>query len=135
MAGGFRAIVAHRSARIFFSICSKGTQAQQFFWDNPLFPSAHGTTPQEALQKLDVKLGLLYQFENGNGVSNWKAQSRFVLKAQYDSEPGEERCWYDVSWSDIIQDLRSTSIYFYDDSKNKSDDTIRRNLNALIKFK
>lgn len=89
----------------------QGTETQAFLGDNPLFPSAYGATPQEALQKLDAKIGLLYQFEPSTSRSRWKAKSRFVLKAQYDAEPGEARGWYDVSWSDIVQDLRSNEHY------------------------
>lgn len=137
--GGFRAIIAHRSSTDFlFDMLEgddlQGTQAQEFFWDNPLFPSAHGTTPQEALQKLDEKLGLLYNFEPSDGGYKWKAQSRFVLKAQYDADSGEEGGWYDVSWSGIVQDLHSNSGYFYNDSKAKCSDAVRRDLNALLQF-
>lgn len=138
--GGFRAIVAHRSATDFlFDMLGgddfQGTETQAFLGDNPLFPSAYGATPQEALQKLDAKIGLLYQFEPSKGAYKWKAQSRFVLKAQYDADPGEARGWYDVSWSDIVNDLQSNSSYFYDDSKAKCSDVVRRDLHALVSFK
>ncbi|TCV51405.1 hypothetical protein [Pseudomonas sp. 460] len=138
--GGFRAIVAHRSATDFlFDMLGgddfQGTETQAFLGDNPLFPSARGATPQEALQKLDAKIGLLYQFEPNNGAYKWKAQSRFVLKAQYDAEPGEARGWYDVSWTDIVQDLRSNELYYYEDAKSNCGDTVKRDLHALVSFK
>lgn len=138
--GGFRAIVAHRSATDFlFDMLEgddfQGTETQAFLGDNPLFPSAHGATPQEALQKLDTKIGLLYQFEPSPCGYKWKAKSRFVLRAQYDAEPGEARGWYDVSWSDIVQDLRSNELYYYEDAKSKCGDSVRRDLHALVSFK
>nr|WP_192963495.1 hypothetical protein [Pseudomonas fluorescens]CEK42338.1 hypothetical protein PQBR57_0385 [Pseudomonas fluorescens SBW25] len=138
--GGFRAIVAHRSATDFlFDMLEgddfQGTETQAFLGDNPLFPSAHGATPQEALQKLDAKIGLLYQFEPSPSGYKWIAKRRFVLKAQYDTEPGEERGWYDVSWSDIVQDLRSNKLYYYEDAKSKCGDSVRRDLHALVSFK
>ena len=139
--GGFRAIVAHRSAADFlFDMLDgddfQGTEAQAFLGDNPLFPSAWGATPQEAIQKLDAKLGLLYQFEPNKSGYRWTAQSRFLLRAQYDAdEPGEERGWYDVSWVDIVHDLKSSSPYFYEDSKRSCSDSVKRDLHALISFK
>lgn len=139
--GGFRAIVAHRSAIDFlFDMLEgddiQGTEAQAFLGENPLFPSAWGATPQEAIQKLDEKLGLLYKFEPSSSVYRWTAQNRFSLKAQYDAdEPGEERGWYDVSWVNIVHDLKSRSSYFYEDSKRSCGDSIKRDLNALISFK
>lgn len=138
--GGFRAIVAHRSATDFlFDMLQggdfEGTEAQAFLGENPLFPSAWGRTPQEALMKLDAKLGLLYQFEPRNGAYKWKAQRRFELKAQYDAEPGEARSWYDVQWDDVVQDLQSSSAYYYEDSKADCGDSVKRDLHALLSFK
>lgn len=138
--GGFRAIVAHRTATDFlFDMLDgddfQGTEAQAFLGDNPLFPAAWGSTPQEALQKLDAKLGLLYHFEASTGSYKWKATRRFELKAQYDADPGEERGWYDVSWVDIVGDLKSSSLYFYEDSKASCSDSEKRDLHALINFK
>src|SRR3990167_6661981 len=74
--GGFRAIVAHRSATEFlFGMLDGGdfeaTEAMAFLGDNPLFPSSTGATPQEALQNLSDKLGLLYQFEPSTGTFKW----------------------------------------------------------------
>lgn len=138
--GGFRAIVAHRSASDFlFDMLEgddfQGTEAQAFLGDNPLFPASWGSTPQEALQKLDAKLGLLYSFEASTGSYKWKAARRFELKAQYDADPGEERGWYDVSWVDIVGDLKSSSLYFYEGSKACCTHTEKRDLHALINFK
>jgi hypothetical protein len=137
--GGFRAIVAHRSATDFlFDMLEgddiQGTETQAFFGDNPLFPAAYGATPQEALQKLDQKIGLMYQFEPGNGEFGWEAKRRFVLKAQYDADDGEERGWYDVSWTDIVDNLKSTSTYYYENSKAQCGDSEKRDLHALVSF-
>lgn len=138
--GGFRAIVAHRSAADFlFDMLEgddfQGTEAMAFLGDNPLFPSATGKTPQEALEKLNAKLGLLYSFEPSASVYKWKAIRRFELKAQYNAEPGKERGWYDVSWVDIVGDLKSSSLYWYEDSKASCSDSEKRDLHALINFK
>lgn len=138
--GGFRAIVAHRSATDFlFGMLDGGdfeaTEAMAFLGDNPLFPSAIGATPQEALQNLSAKLGLLYQFETSTGAFKWKATSRFQLKAQYDADPGEDRGWYDVSWLDIVQDLRSKELYYYESAKSDCGESVKRDLHALITFK
>jgi hypothetical protein len=138
--GGFRAIVAHRSATDFlFGMLDGGdfeaTEAMAFLGDNPLFPSAIGATPEEALQNLSAKLGLLYQFETSTGAFKWKATSRFQLKAQYDADPGEDRGWYDVSWVDIVGDLKSSALYYYEDCKAKCNDSEKRDLHALVNFK
>lgn len=100
--GGFRAIVAHRSATDFlFGMLEgsdlEGTEAQAFLGENPLFPSAWGKTPLEALQKLDAKLGILYLFEpTPKRAYTWEAHPQFELKAQYDAEPSEVQTWYNV---------------------------------------
>ena len=138
--GGFRAIVAHRSATDFlFGMLDGGdfeaTEAMAFLGDNPLFPSAIGATPQEALQNLSAKLGLLYQLETSTGAFKWKATRRFQLKAQYDADPGEDRGWYDVSWVDIVGDLQSSALYYYEDCKAKCNDSEKRDLHALVNFK
>jgi hypothetical protein len=137
--GGFRAIVAHRSATDFlFDMLEgddiQGTETQAFLGDNPLFPAAYGATPQEALQNLDQKISLLYDFEPGNGGFGWEAKQRFLLKAQYDADAGEERGWYDVSWIDIVDDLKSATTYYYEDSKAKCGDSHKRDLHALVSF-
>lgn len=138
--GGFRAIVAHRSATDFlFDMLEgddfQGTEAQAFLGENPLFPSATGTTPQQAIQNLNSKLEQIYEFEASSGVYKWKATRRFELKAQYNADPGEERGWYDVSWVDIVGDLKSSSLYWYEDSKASCNDSDKRDLHALINFK
>lgn len=138
--GGFRAIVAHREATDFlFNMLEaddfRGTETQAFLSENPLFPSAHGATPQEALQRLDAKIGILFQFEPGTGSYKWEARSRFVLQAQYDAEPEEPRSYYDVSWEDIVQDLRSNQAYYYESAKSDCGNSVKRDLHALITFK
>ncbi|WP_449122207.1 hypothetical protein [Pseudomonas viridiflava] len=138
--GGFRAIVAHRSTTDFLFDMLGGddfqaTEAMAFLGDNPLFPSATGKTPQEALQSLNAKLELLYTFEPSASVYKWTAIRRFELKAQYRADPGEERGWYDVSWVDIVADLKSSSLYYYEDSKAGCSDIEKRGLHALINFK
>lgn len=138
--GGFRAIVAHRSnADFLFDMLGgtdfEATEAMAFLGENPLFPSAVGKTPQEALQNLNTKLGLLYEFEASDSVYKWKTIRRFDLKAQYDAAPGEERTWYDVSWDDVVNDLKSSSLYYYETSKAESSETEKRDLHALITFK
>ncbi|QOI07911.1 hypothetical protein [Pseudomonas savastanoi] len=138
--GGFRAIVAHRSATDFlFDMLEgddfRGTETQAFLGENPLFPSARGATPQEALQRLDAKIGILYQFEPSTGAYKWEARRRFVLQAQYDGEPDEARSCYDVSWLDIVQDLRSKELYYYESAKSDCGESVKRDLHALITFK
>lgn len=125
--GGFRAIVAHRSAADFLFDKLEGgdfdgTEAQIFLNENPLFPSATGKTPQDALQKLNDKLELLYQFEPNAGVYKWTAIPRFKLQAQYDADPGEDRTWYDVCWNDVVDDLQSDALYFYEDCRDRCSD-------------
>lgn len=138
--GGFRAIVAHRSTADFlFEMLDGGdfeaTEAQAFLGENPLFPSAWGNTPQDAIKKLNAKLALLYKFESSTNVYKWKARARFELKAQYDAAPGEERGWYNVSWSDIVNDLQSDSTYYYEASKDECGGSVKRDLHALRNFK
>lgn len=138
--GGFRAIVAHRSTVEFLfdklgGDDFEGTQAQFFLGENYLFPSSLGATPQEALQKLNAKIGLLYRFEPGTSKFSLEAIRRFELKAQYDVDPGEEQSWYDVTWEKIVNDLRSNELHFYEDSKDNCGVSVKRDLHALISFK
>lgn len=137
--GGFRAIVAHRLAADFLFDKLDGddyeaTEAQAFLGENPLFPSAWGNTPQEAIKKLNAKIALLYEFVPTSDVYKCKAQARFELKAQYDAAPGEDRGWYNVSWNDIVKDLQSESIYYYEASKEKCGNSVKRDLHALRNF-
>lgn len=137
--GGFRAIVTDRSAAefLFEKLAGgdfDGTEAQHFLDDNPLFPSATGKTPQDALQRLSDKLELLYQFEPNSGVYKWTAVPRFKLQAQYDSDPSESGR-YDVCWNNIVDDLESDALNFYESCKNECSDQVRRDLHALINFK
>jgi hypothetical protein len=134
--GGFLAIVAHRATTDFLFDMLEGndlqaTEAMAFLGDNPLFPSATGKTPQEALQKLSAKLELLYSFEFVTSGYKGMAVRRFELKAQYEADPGEEPSWYDVSWFDVVDDLKSGSLYYYQDSKDSCSDSEKRNLHAL----
>ena len=138
--GGFRAIVAHRSAANFLFEKLEGgdfdgTEAQSFLNENPLFPSATGKTPQDALQKLNDKPELIYQFEPNSGVYKWAAIPRFKLQAQYDADPGEARSWYDVCWIDVVNDLQSDALYFYENCRDNCSDRVKRDLHALVNFK
>lgn len=139
--GLYRAIVCHRSACdfIFDNLDGDdldGTQMQSFFWDNALFPSATGNTVQEAVENLESKLKILYTFEKQSGVKKWVALRNFELKAPYDCDDDEDQTFYDVSWLDIINDLKLVSSrYFYESAKEQSSQTKRRDLHALVNFK
>ncbi|ATC60112.1 hypothetical protein [Vibrio anguillarum] len=66
--GAYRAIIGHRSACEFIFDALEGddneaTQMQSFFWSNSLFPSATGSSLQEAISNLDEKLAVMYTFE------------------------------------------------------------------------
>ena len=87
------------------------------------------------MQKLDTKLSLLYRFEPTSSGYKWKIEEQFELKANYDAEPGELPSRYQVSWGDIVQDLNSTSDYFYESAKERCNSTERRDLHALVNFK
>lgn len=137
--GGFRAIVAPRpSTEFLFGMLEgddlEGTEAQSFFAENPLFPSAWGTTASEALKKLNAKLTLLYHFEASTGVYKWKAEPKFSLLANYDSRPGEVPQTYKVSWADVVEDLFGDSTYFYEAAKRSCSATHKRDLHALLNF-
>lgn len=139
--GGFRAIVAHRyDANFLFDRLGgddfAGTQAQAFLNENPLFPSAWGKTPSEAMQKLDNKLGILYRFAFTNeDLTNWKAVPLFDLRAEHDVDPAETASTYQVQWGDILQDLQSDSVHFYDAAVDACNSRHKRNLHALVTFK
>lgn len=138
--GGFRAIIAHRDDSDFlFSMLEgddfAGTQAQDFFADNPLFPSAYGASPSEATQRLEAKLNILYRFERHADVSKWQAKPLFDLSAEYDTDPGESISTYQVAWGDVVEDLKGGPLLFYDDAKNVCNARNKRDLNALINFK
>ncbi|MFA0809475.1 hypothetical protein [Microbulbifer epialgicus] len=138
--GGYRAIVAHRCWVDFLFDKLEGDdldgiQVQLFFTENPLFPAAYGGTASEALENLDKKLGALYKFEPKDGPYRWRAIPRYSLKAQHDCEPGEEQTYYDVDWDDVVSDLRTSSRYFYEDSKENSGPREKRNLHALINYR
>nr|EIU2716803.1 hypothetical protein [Pseudomonas aeruginosa]EIU2862368.1 hypothetical protein [Pseudomonas aeruginosa] len=138
--GGFVAIVANRSVVEFLfekldGDDFDGTEAQHFLWENPLFPSAHGSTPQDALAKLNGKIERLYDFYRGDDRGKLVAARRFSLKAQYDADQGEERDWYDVQWVDVVRDLQTSEAYFYEASKDGCGYSEKRDLNALITFK
>ena len=143
--GGWRAIVAPSAAIefLFEMLCGddiEGTQAQLFLSTNPLFPSAWGKTPSEALQNLDTKLALLYRFESVSAKfrCNWSLVPQFSLLALHDPEPGESPSSYQVEWVDIVQDLRAARAetnYFYDEARDSSSATKMRDLHALVNFK
>ena len=112
-----------------------GTEAQLFFADNPLFPYGFGVTPSNALKDLDRKLGLLYELRSDTGSRDVKAIPKFELRARHDVEPNEPTSWYEVSWDDVVSDLRGSGRYFYEDAKDSATETVRRNLHALLQFK
>lgn len=136
--GSYRAIVAHRS-RVEFLFDKldgddiEGTQAQSFFAENSLFPSASGSTPYEALEKLDKKLGILYRFE-ALEFDRVKAIPNFELSAEDDCAPDEEQTFSNVYWDDVVHDLNSTATYFYENAKEYASARNRRSLFALINF-
>lgn len=137
--GGFRAMVGIRTKVDFlFAMLECGdieaSEAMAFMDENPLFPSATGVTPQEALQNLSAKLDTLYEFKPSEGVYKWEAKKCFELKAQYDTEPDEPQSWYDVAWEDIVADLRTSELFFYEASKSTCSKKEKRNLHALINF-
>lgn len=137
--GGFRAIVAHRLAVDFLFEMLGGdgiesTEARSFLDNNPLFPSATGKTPQDALQKLSDKLELLYQFEPDSVMCKWTAVPRFKLQAQYDADSSESG-HYDVCWDNIVDDLESDAHYFYKRCRAECSGQVRRDLHALVEFK
>ena len=138
--GDFRAIVAPRPATEFlFRMLEggdvEGTEAQEFLWSNPLFPTASGNTPTVALARLDAKLGLLYRFAPWPQGAGWTALPQFTLRAQFDGEPGDAPEWYDVRWEDIVRDLRvSPSRFFYQSSVAACSATRQRDLHALVNF-
>ncbi|WP_205417988.1 hypothetical protein, partial [Pseudomonas savastanoi] len=45
------------------------------------------------------------------------------------------RSCYDVSWLDIVQDLRSKELYYYESAKSDCGESVKRDLHALITFK
>lgn len=108
---------------------------QNFFWDNALFPSAIGNTIKEASDHLDSKLSVLYTFEQQSGGRKWRAIPNFELKAAHDCSDDKEQTFYDVSWLDIINDLKGTGTWFYDEAKEQASPTELRDLHALINFK
>lgn len=137
--GGFRAIVSNRTkVDYLFAMLEGGdieaSEAMAFMDENPLFPSAMGETPQGALQNLSAKLDLLYEFKPSEGVFKWEAKQRFELKAQYDTEPDEPESWYHVSWEDVVGDLRTSELFFYEASKSACSEKEKRNLHALINY-
>lgn len=141
--GGWRAMVAPGTTIDFvFDMLGgddiEGTQMQFFLSDNPLFPSARGQTPSEALGKLDVKLSVLYRFQFLD-KGNWRTVAQFNLLAHHDSDPDDESLSsYQVEWGDVIQDLRSMhseTKYFYDEARDRCSATQMRDLHALLNFK
>lgn len=141
--GGWRAIVAPGAAIEFvFDMLGgddiEGTQAQLFLSVNPLFPSAWGRTPSDALAKLDAKLSVLYRFES-SGTEGWSAEPQFNLLAQHDSDADDEvSSSYQVMWVDVTQDLRTMHAetkYFYDEARDRCSATQMRDLHALLNFK
>jgi len=136
--GSYRAIVAHRTSVDFLfdqlgGDDNDGTQAQYFFADNPLFPSARGSTASEALENLNTKLGILYRFESLK-FNRIEAIPNFRLIAEDDCDSNDEQTFHNVNWDDIVFDLRSSATYFYEHAKEDASTRKRRSLFALINF-
>lgn len=136
---GYRAIVAPRpSIEFLFGKLEgddlDGTEAQSFFAENPLFPSAWGETVSEALEKLNAKLAILYHLEASDSVYKWRAEPKFSLLANYDPNPGKAPLTYQVSWADVVDDLFGHSAYFYEAAKASCSATHKRDLHALLNF-
>lgn len=140
--GGFRAIICHQANVDWLhnrltGDDFEGTQTQAFFGKNPIFPACWGGTASEAIEKLDQKLGILYEFvPTPNGVYKWKCQPKFSIRAQYDCNPGNEIEYYEVSWDMVVEDLHDSfkkdPSWYYESAEDESGPTTYRNLHALL---
>jgi len=135
--GGYRVIALSRtSAEFLFGMLEgddiEGTQAQFFFGENRLFPSAWGSSLGQALCRLSAKLEAMYEITD----KPWRAgvERKFKLLAEYDTEPGKDKSYYEVEFEQVVNDLRSGSCYWYEEAKEKCSLTENRNLHALVNF-
>lgn len=135
--GGYRVIVLHSdSAEFLFGMLGggdiEGTQAQLFFAENSLFPSAWGTSLGQALRRLSAKLEAMYAITDKpcrTGV-----ERKFKLLAEYDTQPGEDKSYYEVEFEKVVNDFRHCGDYWYEEAKEKCSQTERRDLHALVNF-
>jgi hypothetical protein len=135
--GGFRAIVGNRSLVDWcFEIIDgedlAAGELQDFFCENPLFPSSHGGSISGALSALNFKLNSLYEFED-------TPIPKYEMKAQCEADSSGETEEYNVSWDDILTDLfkaqRQQEYHFYSFAKEQASPRRFRNLYALINVK
>ena len=138
---GYFAIILHRSSVDFLFNKLEGddfaaAEAYAFLSECTLIPFSCGSSPQQALKRLNAKLGALYKFESKDaGNEGWKELPNFHLVAEHDIDPGEEQTFYEVEWDSVIQDISGRGTYFYSDAKRKCSARINRDLHALINFK
>ncbi len=138
---GYRAIIGLHSDVTFLTdvLTDPGqgaVQVQYFLGGNPVFPASFGKTVTEALEQLDLKLGILYEFQQDK-TGQWECHKKFSIKAQCDSEPGESPEFYDVNWFDVVADLREAyqkegDAYFYETAEDTCGIGHYRNLHALL---
>lgn len=114
-----------------------GVQLQFFLGANPLFPASWGETATKALENLNHKLGLLYEFIPAQGKSTkWECRLNVEIMAECDTASGEATEMYKVNWFDVVADLREAyskegDTYFYEIAENVCDRRRYRNLHAL----
>ncbi|MEM0550177.1 MULTISPECIES: hypothetical protein [Aeromonas] len=135
--GGYRVILLHRtSAEFLFDMLegddNEGTQAQFFLGENMLFPSAWGRSLGQALRRLSAKLEAMYEITDKPGRSG--VARKFKLLAEYDTEPGEDKSYYDVEFEQVVDDCRHGDWYWFEDAKEKCSQTENRNLHAWVNF-
>lgn len=138
--GGCRALAGNITiiAWMFDILDSSGMdhiELDNFFNENPAFPSSYGSTASMALAALDTKLGRLYTFVPGQ--IDPVAVLLFTLRATFEeAESIDDQ--YDVSWDDITSDLYSAykehNGSFYHIAKSEASTTRYRNLNALLQL-
>lgn len=135
--GGYRVIVLHSdSAEFLFGMLGggdiEGPQAQFFFAENMLFPSAWGSSLGQALRRLSAKLEAMYAITEKSG--RFGVERKFKLLAEYDTQPGEDKSYYEVKFEQVVNDLRHCGDYWYEEAKEKCSQTEKRDLYALVNF-
>lgn len=135
--GEYRVIVLHSDcAEFLFGMLEgddiQGLQAQSFFAENKLFPSAWGSSLGQTLRRLSAKLEAMYEITDRPGRAG--IERKFKLLAEYDTKPGEDKSYYEVEFEQVVNDLRSGSGYWYEEAKERCSQTENRNLHALVNF-